>query len=213
MKSIVVLISGGGTNLQAVIDEIHNTEEPGQISAVISNKADAYGLQRAQQADIPTHVFTFQKGGSREAFDREIMNQIDEYKPDLVVLAGYMRILSPEFVNHYMGRMINIHPSLLPDFKGLHTHQRALDAKVPYHGASVHFVTPELDDGPVIIQGKVPVEASDTAESLQKKVHVQEHVIYPTAIKWFCHDRLCMLDGKAYLDNKELDSAGNPIST
>ena len=211
MKSIVVLISGSGSNLQAIMDQVHSTDVPGKIVAVISNKPDAYGLQRAQKVDIPTHVFEHQKAESRLAFDKEMMAKIDQYQPDLIVLAGFMRILSDEFVNHYMGRLINIHPSLLPDFKGLHTHRRALEAKVQYHGASVHFVTPTLDDGPVILQGKVAVEANDSEESLQKKVHVQEHIIYPQAVKWFCEDNLIMLNGKAYLDNKELDIAGNPI--
>lgn len=211
MKSIVVLISGSGSNLQAIMDQVHCTDVPGKVVAVISNKPDAYGLQRAQNADIPTHVFKHQKAESRLAFDTEMMAQIDQYQPDLIVLAGFMRILSDEFVNHYMGRLINIHPSLLPEFKGLHTHRRALEAKVKYHGASVHFVTPTLDDGPVILQGKVTVEANDTEESLQKKVHVQEHIIYSQAVKYFCEDRLSMHNGTAYLDNKELDIAGNPI--
>lgn len=211
MKSIVVLISGSGSNLQAIMDQVHCTDVPGKVVAVISNKPDAYGLQRAQNADIPTHVFKHQKAESRLAFDTEMMAKIDQYQPDLIVLAGFMRILSDEFVNHYMGRLINIHPSLLPEFKGLHTHRRALEAKVKYHGASVHFVTPTLDDGPVILQGKVTVEANDTEESLQKKVHVQEHIIYSQAVKYFCEDRLSMHNGTAYLDNKELDIAGNPI--
>ncbi|MCY7294111.1 phosphoribosylglycinamide formyltransferase [Alteromonas sp. a30] len=213
MKSIVVLISGSGSNLQAIIDQIHTTRFPAKISAVISNKANAFGLQRAQNAGIATHVIPFQKGQAREEFDRQIAEQIDAYQPDLVVLAGYMRILSDDFVYHYRGKLINIHPSLLPDFKGLHTHQRALDAGVKQHGASVHFVIPALDEGPVIIQGKVDVEADDSAESLQQKVHKQEHIIYPQAIKWFCEGRLSMLDNRVYFDNKELNIADLPPYT
>ncbi len=211
MKSIVVLISGSGSNLQAIIDHVHIAEFPAQIAAVISNKPDAYGLQRARNMEIPTHAFEHKKAESRLEFDQQLMSQIDQYQPDLVVLAGYMRILSDDFVHHYMGKLINIHPSLLPEFKGLHTHKRALEAKVKYHGASVHFVTPTLDDGPVIIQGKVAVEPDDTPESLQQKVHKQEHIIYPQAVKWFCEERLCMLDGKVYLNKQELNIVGNPI--
>lgn len=210
MKSIVVLISGGGSNLQAIIDQIHTTDFPAKISAVISNKADAFGLQRAQLANIPAHAIPFEKGLAREAYDQQIADHIDRYQPDLIVLAGYMRILSDDFVYHYRGKLINIHPSLLPKFKGLHTHQRAIDAGEKQHGASVHFVIPALDEGPVILQGKVDVEAGDSAESLQKKVHEQEHIIYPQAVKWFCEGRLSMLEDKAYFDNKELNIAELP---
>lgn len=208
MKSIVVLISGSGSNLQAIIDDVHQTEVNAEIKAVLSNKSDAYGLERAAKAGIATHAHVREKGQSRESYDTGLSAIIDNYAPDLIVLAGFMRILSDEFVNRYLGKLINIHPSLLPDFKGLHTHQRALDAKVAWHGASVHFVTPELDDGPVILQGRVPVVAGDSADSLQQKVHKQEHVIYPQVIRWFAQDRLCMLDGKAFFDDQELTSVG-----
>lgn len=208
MKSIVVLISGSGSNLQAIIDDVHQTDVNAEIKAVLSNKADAYGLERAAKAGIATHTHVREKGQSRESYDAGLSAIIDTYSPDLIVLAGFMRILSDEFVNRYLGKLINIHPSLLPDFKGLHTHQRALDAKVAWHGASVHFVTPELDDGPVILQGKVPVVEGDTAETLQQKVHAQEHVIYPQVVRWFAQDRLCMLGGKALFDHQELTRVG-----
>ncbi|MDZ7802911.1 phosphoribosylglycinamide formyltransferase [Thiohalophilus sp.] len=202
---IVVLISGSGTNLQALIDQIHQGEVPARIVAVISNRADAYGLRRAEQAGIPARVLSHRDYASREAYDTALQAQINEYRPDLIVLAGFMRILSDEFVRHYQGRMINIHPSLLPRYKGLNTHQRALEAGDPEHGCSVHFVTPELDGGPIILQASVPIDASDTPESLAQKVHVQEHRIYPQAVEWIARGRVRLEDDNVLFD-------GQPIS-
>jgi len=158
MKNIVVLISGNGSNLQAIIDACKQKKINATIRAVFSNKADAFGLERAREAGIPAHVLTADLFASREAFDRELMQEIEAYAPDVVVLAGYMRILSPAFVEHFAGRLLNIHPSLLPKYPGLHTHRQALDNGDTEHGTSVHFVTDELDGGPVILQAKVPVK-------------------------------------------------------
>ena len=186
---LVVLISGNGSNLQAIIDSIENQNLPAQIVAVISNKADAYGLERAKKAGIEQHVLSHQNYKSREDFDIALKKLIDSFQPDLIILAGFMRILSDEFVNHYLYKMMNIHPSLLPKYKGLNTHQRVLDAGDKEHGCSVHFVTPELDDGPVILQAKITVDTNETAESLAKKVHQQEHIIYPDAIRLFAENK------------------------
>ncbi|WP_261815742.1 phosphoribosylglycinamide formyltransferase [Vibrio gallicus] len=183
MKSIVVLISGNGSNLQAIIDACTKGEIDGHVSAVISNRTDAYGLQRAQQAAIPTHSLSHKSFIDRESFDNQVMKIIDNYQPDLIVLAGYMRILSEGFVNHYLGKMINIHPSLLPKYPGLHTHQRAIDAGDTEHGSSVHFVTPQLDSGPIIEQIKVEVTSDDSPESLMTKVQIAEHKLYPRVIQ------------------------------
>lgn len=206
MKNIVVLISGSGSNLQAIIDICESGKIQAKVTAVFSNKSDAYGLERAKTHGIPTHALSVQDylGGEgkpdRQAFDTELMSQIDTYQPDLIILAGYMRILSPNFVQHYLGKMLNIHPSLLPKYSGLHTHQRAIDADDTEHGTSVHFVTEELDGGPVILQAKVPVFKDDTADDLAQRVLVQEHHIYPLVTKWFIEGRLSMKDGQAYLD-------------
>lgn len=201
---IVVLISGSGTNLQAMIDQIHRGDTPARIVAVISNKAEAYGLTRAGQAGIPAEVLSHRGYASREDYDRALQQLIDGYQPDLLVLAGFMRILTDGFARHYQGRMINIHPSLLPRHKGLNTHQRALEAGDPEHGCSVHYVTPELDGGPVILQASVPVEASDTPESLAQKVHEQEHRIYPRVIDWIARGRVRLEDDTVLFDNQPL---------
>lgn len=186
---LVVLISGNGSNLQAIIDDIDNNSLPAQIVAVISNKPDAYGLERAKKAGIEQHILSPQDFDSREHYDLALKELIDQYQPNLIILAGFMRILSNEFVNHYLNKMMNIHPSLLPKYKGLNTHQRVLDAGDKEHGCSVHFVTPELDDGPVILQAKITVDDNDTAESLAKKIHQQEHIIYPKAIRMFANKK------------------------
>ncbi|MCP4043002.1 MAG: phosphoribosylglycinamide formyltransferase, partial [Gammaproteobacteria bacterium] len=186
---IVVLISGRGSNLQAIIDSSLEGG-PIEIRAVISNQPDAFGLERARRAGIPTAALQHTDFPSREAFDQALRGLIDGYSPDLVVLAGFMRILTPGFVNHYLGRMINIHPALLPAFPGLHTHRRALEAGVREHGVSVHFVTEEVDGGPVITQAKVPILPGDTEELLAARVLEQEHRIYPEAIRWFAEGRL-----------------------
>lgn len=202
---IVVLISGGGSNLQAIIDACASGAVDGEVVAVISNHPDAFGLQRAQQAGIPTRVVDHREYPDRESFDTALVEQIDRYRPDLVVLAGFMRILTPEFVRHYAGRMLNIHPSLLPHFQGLHTHRRALEANHEVHGASVHFVTEELDGGPVVLQAEVPVLAGDDASTLAARVLEQEHRIYPTVIQWFAEGRLSVDPDKGVmLDNEPL---------
>ena len=182
---VVVLISGNGSNLQAIIDA--SKKDPGlyEVVAVISNREDAYGLERADQAGISSAVIDHKAYDSRESYDHALMQIIDAFTPGLVVLAGFMRILTPEFVHHYTGRMLNIHPSLLQKYKGLNTHQRAIDAGDRVHGCSVHLVTEELDDGPVLLQAEVPVLDGDTAESLAERVHVQEHIIYPEAVRRF----------------------------
>lgn len=200
---IVVLISGNGSNLQAIIDGCDDNLQA-EVVGVISNKPDAYGLVRAHHGEIDTSCVIAHPDESRAEYDARLMTVIEQYQPDLIVLAGFMRILTDDFVNHYLGRMINVHPSLLPKYTGLNTHQRAIDAKESEHGASVHFVTPELDAGPVILQAKVPVYEDDTADMLAARVHEQEYAIYPLVVKWFSHQRLNLQNGQAYLD-------GNPI--
>ncbi len=187
MCRIVVLISGHGSNLQALIDaERRNELGGGHIVAVFSNRADAFGLERARKAGIPTGVVSHKDFPARESFDAALMERIDAYRPDLVVLAGFMRILTPAFVHHYAGRLINIHPSLLPKYPGMNTHARALEAGDAEHGATVHFVTEGVDEGPVILQGRVPVMPDDAPETLQQRVHAIEHKIYPEAVRMLC---------------------------
>jgi len=200
---VVVLISGRGSNLQSIIDAARG-DLPIEIRAVISNRPDAYGLERARRAGIPTRVLDHREFADRAAFDAALQELIDSYRPGLVVLAGFMRILSPAFVEHYRGRLMNIHPSLLPDFRGLNTHERALAARVTEHGASVQFVTTELDAGPVIIQARVPVLAGDTPDSLAARVLEQEHRIYPQAIRWFAEGRLRLQNNEVLLDGRPL---------
>ncbi len=207
MLRIVVLISGNGSNLQAIIDDIHDDEIDAGVVAVISDNNDAYGLQRAKQAGIDTVVVNTKNTTSRREYDQQLQQQIDQYQPDLVVLAGFMRILGDDFVNHYHGRLINIHPSLLPKYQGLNTHQRVLDAGDSHHGASVHFVIPELDAGPLILQAEVPVHDNDNAETLAQRVHKQEHIIYPLVIKWFAEGRIKMQGNKTFKDGKELTAS------
>ncbi len=208
MKSIVVLISGNGTNLQAIIDACATSIQDGKVTAVFSNKATAYGLERAKQAGAAACFIDPKAYETRDAFDAALMEQMDKFAPDLVVLAGYMRILSSEFVRHYLGRMINIHPSLLPKYPGLNTYQRAIHAGDEEHGTSVHFVTAQLDGGPVILQAKVPIFEDDTGEELTARVQDQEHRIYPLVVKWFVEERLAMKDGKAYLAGEALGIHG-----
>ncbi|KZN49988.1 phosphoribosylglycinamide formyltransferase [Pseudoalteromonas luteoviolacea] len=205
---IVVLISGSGSNLQAIIDHCQSGDINGEIVNVISNKADAFGLVRAEQAGINTHVLSHKDFDSREAYDEQLAKLIDSCNPDLVVLAGFMRILTPDLVQKFKGKMLNIHPSLLPKYQGLNTHQRAIDANDAYHGASVHFVTEELDGGPVIVQAKVAILPEDTAETLAKRVHEQEHVIYPLVVKWFSEHRLTMEADYAVFDKQPLPTQG-----
>ncbi|KZN14843.1 phosphoribosylglycinamide formyltransferase [Marinomonas sp. TW1] len=205
---VIVLISGSGSNLQALIDQSLQGKLNIDIKAVISNKADAFGLERAKKAGIPTHALDHKAFASREAFDEALQQTIDQYQPKLVVLAGFMRILTETFTQHYEGRMLNIHPSLLPKFKGLDTHQRAIDAKEQEHGVSVHFVSSELDAGAVILQASTKIETDETASRLARKVHALEHVIYPLAVKWFSESRLTLKHGTAYLDDAPLSETG-----
>ena len=210
---VVVLISGSGSNLQALIDGKASGELPIEIAAVISNKPDVQGLTRASKAGIPTLVIDHKPFPTREAFDRALMASIDAYAPGLVVLAGFMRILTPEFTQHYLGRMLNIHPSLLPKFQGLHTHQRAIDAGETRHGVTVHFVTAELDGGPACIQASVPILPNDDAGLLAKRVLRQEHIVYPMAVKWFAQGKLSMQAGKALLNGELLPASGFQIES
>jgi phosphoribosylglycinamide formyltransferase-1 len=207
-KSIVVLVSGNGSNLQAIIDDISQHKINAKISAVIANQETAYGLTRAKNAGIPALFIDHKSFASREEYDAKMASCIDDFNPNLIVLAGFMRILTPSFVEHFQGRMLNIHPSLLPKYKGLHTHQRAIDAKDKEHGASVHFVTPELDGGPVVLQSKVPVFAQQDVQELAERVQQQERQMYPLVIKWFCEDRLKMVNNRAVLDNQVLAEEG-----
>lgn len=211
-KRIVVLISGNGSNLQAVIDACEANKINGDVVAVISNKPDVYGLERATSHNITASVVNHKSYDSREEYDVQLKLEIDKHQPDLVVLAGFMRILTPQFVEHYEGRMLNIHPSLLPKYQGLNTHQRAIDAGDDVHGVSVHFVTAELDGGPVILQAKVPVFPEDNCDDLSARVHEQEHRIYPLVVNWFCDNRLSMPTVNnqlvALLDDNILDVTG-----
>ncbi|BEU04177.1 phosphoribosylglycinamide formyltransferase [Agarivorans sp. OAG1] len=207
-RNIVVLISGSGTNLQAIIDACKEGRINASISAVVSNKADAYGLERAKQAAINTVFVNPKEYSDRESYDMALAEVIEQYNADLIVMAGFMRILSQAFVERFSGKMLNIHPSLLPKYQGLNTHQRAIDAQDQEHGCSIHFVTPELDGGPVILQAKVPVFSDDDAETLAARVQVQEHAIYPLVVNWFVEGRLSMENDSALLDGNVLPSSG-----
>jgi phosphoribosylglycinamide formyltransferase-1 len=202
---LVVLISGSGSNLQAIIDGA-SRDLPVDIRAVVSNRADAYGLERAGHAGIETRVLDHRKFPDRESYDRSLADLVESFEPALVVLAGFMRILTPEFVRRFQGRMINIHPSLLPKYRGLHTHQRALDAGDSMHGASVHFVTEELDGGPVVLQARVPVLSGDDADTLAARVLKKEHIIYPTVVRWIAEGKIRMRDGRIFKDGMELEA-------
>ncbi len=208
---IVVLISGSGSNLQAFIDAVANGELPATIAAVISNNPDVKGLARAKAAGIPAEVLNHRDFDSRDAFDRCLAEQVAGYRPALVVLAGFMRILSPAFVNRFSGKLMNIHPSLLPKYPGLDTHRRAIEAGDAQSGATVHFVTSELDGGPAIIQAVVPIADSDDPETLAKKVLKLEHRIYPQAARWFVEGRLLQQDNRALLDKQVLPASGFPF--
>ncbi|MBI3773601.1 MAG: phosphoribosylglycinamide formyltransferase [Gammaproteobacteria bacterium] len=199
---VVVLISGSGSNLQALIDATAAADYPARICAVISNRPEAGGLVRAKRAGIPSHVIDHRQFPDRRSFELALEKSIDSYQPGLVALAGFMRILTPDFVNHYLGRMLNIHPSLLPNFTGLNTHRRALDSGAAVHGASIHFVTPDLDGGPVVIRAQVPIHSGDDAQTLAARVLIEEHRIYPEAVKWFAQGRLRLDDHQALLDGQ-----------
>ncbi len=199
MKNIVILISGRGSNMQSIVRVAQAEKWPCKIAAVISNRADAEGLRFAAEHGIPTDVVVSKQYPSREAFDAALRVAIDRFSPDLVVLAGFMRILTPPFVEHYAGRMLNIHPSLLPSFPGLATHSQALAAGVKVHGATVHFVTAELDHGPIVAQAAVPVLPGDDEHTLADRVLAQEHIIYPRAVQWFVEDRLMIDNGLVHV--------------
>ena len=207
MKNIVILISGRGSNMEALIAARDAGNLPVNIAAVISNRPDAKGLETAQGAGIEAHFIDHKAYAGREAFDAALAECIDGFAPDLVVLAGFMRILSEGFVRHYEGRLINIHPSLLPAFPGLHTHQRALEEGVRIHGCTVHFVTPALDHGPVIIQAAVPVLDDDTEATLAARILTQEHRIYPQAVRWFAEDQLRLEGSRVRLAAGQNDGA------
>lgn len=211
---IVILISGTGSNMVTLAESARAGDIPGMVAAVVCNRPEAAGIQYAKDRDIPVEVLDHKEFDSREAFDAALIPVIDQYQPDLVVLAGFMRILSADFVRRYQGRMLNIHPSLLPKYQGLNTHQRAIDAGDAEHGVSVHFVTEELDGGPVVIQAIVPVLEDDDASTLQKRVQQQEHVIYPIAVKWFVEGRLKMSSqGEATLDGEVIPVSGIQLTS
>ena len=199
----VVLISGNGSNLQSIIDKANSIDLT--ICCVISNKTDAFGLMRATKAGIPCETIDETSFDSKLGFDQELIKIIDNYQAEVIILAGYMRILSADFISKYFGKILNIHPSLLPKFKGLNTHQRAIDALEKKHGASVHFVTEELDGGPVIAQDFVRINSTDNAQTLAKKVLDKEHDLYPKTIHWYTQGRLKLIDNNtATLDKKTL---------
>jgi phosphoribosylglycinamide formyltransferase-1 len=208
MKKIVILISGRGSNMQAILE----ARLPLTVAAVISNEAGAAGLATAQGHGVTTRVVDHRAFADRATFDHALSAAIDAFEPDLVVLAGFMRILTAAFVEHYRGRIINVHPSLLPAFTGLHTHRRALEAGVRVHGCSVHFVTPELDHGPIVAQAAVPVLEGDTEDSLAARVLAQEHRIYPQAVEWFCAGRLTITPQGTVLLKAALDADGALLS-
>ncbi|ENU34655.1 phosphoribosylglycinamide formyltransferase [Acinetobacter parvus NIPH 1103] len=202
---IAVLVSGNGSNLQALIDAQHGKQLSGQIVGVLSNKADAYALRRAEDANIATAVISHQNFPNRESFDVAMHQQLLAWQVDLVILAGFMRILTPEFVSQWQGKMLNIHPSLLPFYKGMNTHQRVLNTGDRLHGCTVHFVTAELDAGQSIAQSVIQVSLQDTAESLAQRVHELEHFIYPQVAQWLCNGQLTWENGQAYFNQKLLE--------
>ena len=197
-----ILISGSGTNLQAFIDRVAGGVLDLELSVVLSNRPDAYGLVRARDAGIPTACIEHGQFSGRDTFDRAVAATLDEWRPDLLVLAGFMRILSAGFVEHYAGKILNIHPALLPAYPGLNTHQRVLDAGDEWHGSTVHFVTEKLDGGPRILQGRLPIDASESAEQLAARVQTIEHQIYPEAAGWVGEGRVEFRDGKTWIDGK-----------
>ncbi|TGN96814.1 phosphoribosylglycinamide formyltransferase [Burkholderia sp. USMB20] len=203
MKKLVILISGRGSNMEAIVRACAQERWPAEVAAVIANRPDAAGLAFAASHGVATAVVDHRSFDGRDSFDAALAAEIDRSAPDLVVLAGFMRILTPDFVRRYEGRLLNIHPSLLPSFKGIHTHQQALDAGVALHGASVHFVIPELDSGAIVAQGAVPVRAGDDAAALARRVLTVEHVLYPRAVRWFVEGRLRLENGRAVVAPEE----------
>jgi phosphoribosylglycinamide formyltransferase-1 len=200
-----ILISGSGSNLQSFIDRVAGGRTSLELSVVFSNRPDAYGLTRARDAGIDTACIEHGDYGSREQFDQAVATELDNWRPELLVLAGFMRILSPWFVNRHAGRILNIHPALLPLYPGLDTHRRVLDAGDEYHGSTVHFVTEELDGGPRILQGRLKVAPTNDPDALMSRVQAVEHEIYPTAADWFGRGRLRFHNGEAVLDGKRLE--------
>ncbi len=200
---IVVLASGGGSNFQAILNKSQNCSINAQVIALFSDVANAYAVERAKFNGVPTIVLNPSNHPDRVAYDRELHRRIENLQPDLIVLAGFMRILSKEFVNHWENRIMNIHPSLLPAYKGMNTHQRVLDANDTVHGATVHFVTAELDNGPIIVQAQINVHRNESAAELQQRIHEQEHKIYPMAIQWFAQGRLSVMGDKVLLDGRD----------
>ncbi|ODV00062.1 MAG: phosphoribosylglycinamide formyltransferase [Rubrivivax sp. SCN 70-15] len=207
MKRIVILVSGRGSNMEAIVDACAVQGWPARVASVVSNRADAAGLRFAEAAGIATAVVDHRAFATREAFDTELARVIAGFEPDLVVLAGFMRILGAAFVRQFEGRLLNIHPSLLPAFPGLHTHRRALEAGCQAVGATVHFVTPELDHGPIVMQSVVPVRAGDDEGTLSARVLATEHVIYPLAVRWFVEGRLRVEQGRV----RQLDGASQVL--
>ena len=205
--NLVVLISGSGSNLQSIIDAIESRKINAVIKAVISNKADVKGLKRASNHGIPSKVLSHKDYETRDDFDAALQTCIDSFAPDLIILAGFMRILGKDISRHYRGKMLNIHPSLLPKYPGLHTHERVLEAGESEHGASIHFVTEELDGGPLVYQRSFPIMPDDTPDSLFRKVQALEHQMYPQVIQWIALDRL-VFNSEPMFDGKTLDVAG-----
>jgi phosphoribosylglycinamide formyltransferase 1 len=200
---IVILISGRGSNLRSIVEACKREAWDAQIVGILSSRPSAGGLEYSAEQGIPTIVCDHKAYASRAEFDAALAQAVDAWQPSLVLLAGFMRVLSPAFVQHYEGRLLNIHPSLLPSFPGLHTHERALQAGVKLHGATVHFVTAELDIGPIVVQAAVPVREGDTAEVLAARVLEQEHVIYPLAVKWFIDGKLSVDKGQVSVNSVE----------
>jgi len=205
---LAILISGRGSNMQAFIDACRRGRLKAEVALVLSNNPEAPGLVTAAGAGIPTACINHRDFDTREAFDRALVETLDRYRPDLVILAGFMRILTPVFIEPFAGKLLNIHPSLLPKYPGLHTHQRALDAGDSEAGVTVHFVTPELDGGPPILQARVPVHPGDTADTLAARVILREHEIYPMAARWQLEGRLELTEKGAFLDGKQIPASG-----
>ena len=208
MKKIAVLISGQGSNLQAIIEACQTGFIPGKITTVISNKIDSFGLERAESADIPSRVFLRQDFASNLDMDKAIGEYLEDLNIDLIVLAGYMKILTKPFTQRFAGKILNIHPSLLPKYPGLHTYQRALENGDSEHGTTVHFVNEEIDGGAIVLQAKVPIFPGDTVEEIELRTREQEYNIYPLVIKWFIEERLKLIENQAYLDGKLLPPNG-----
>ncbi len=203
-----VLVSGNGSNLQALMDACTAGRIQGELVGVLSNRPDAFALERAIAAGIATQVLSNQAFSDRDSYDAALIQALETWQPDLLVMAGFMRILTPAFVQHFAGRMLNIHPSLLPKYQGVKTHARAIAAGDTVHGATVHFVTEELDGGPIVLQARVPIFPEDDESSLAERVLSQEHQLYPLVVNWFCQQRLRMQDGQAWLDGQPLPALG-----